>query len=104
MLGAKASVTTKVTVPASPSSRLASQACFSAPTSIRLTTARMIIAARTGRGSDSRYEVKNSSVTRTAAAANNEERPVRAFDARFSAEREKDPLTGIDPQNAAAIF
>ena len=48
--------------------------------------------------------MKNSSVSSTAAAAKSAEAPVFAFDARFNADRENDPLTGIDWQNAAATF
>ena len=67
-------------------------------------TASMIIAARTGFGRWWSYGVKNSSVTSTDAAAKSDESPSVACDARFNAERENDPLTGIDWQNAAAIF
>ncbi len=48
--------------------------------------------------------MKKSSVSSTQAAVTSDESPVRAPDARLSAERENDPLTGIDWQNAAAIL
>ena len=48
--------------------------------------------------------MKKSSVSSTQAAVTRDESPVRAPEARLSAERENDPLTGIDWQNAAAIF
>ena len=48
--------------------------------------------------------MKNSSVSSTQAAVTSDESPVRASTARLSAERENDPLTGIDWQNAAAIL
>src|SRR5207237_2021663 len=51
-----------------------------------------------------RYAVKKSNVSSTAAAAKSDDKPVRALAARLSAERENEPLTGIDPQNAATIF
>jgi hypothetical protein len=63
---------------------------------MRLTTARMMIAARTGFGKWCSNGVKNNSTTSTAAAAKSEETPVAAPAARFNAERENDPLTGID--------
>jgi hypothetical protein len=40
--------------------------------------------------------VKNIRVNNTKAAETNEETPVRAFDAKLIAEREKEPLTGIE--------
>src|SRR5512142_1473995 len=80
MLGANASVATNVVTAAMPSSRLARQALTMTLKLIRLTTAIMMMA-----------EII-------------EDRPVFAFDARFNAERENEPLTGMEWQNAAATL
>ena len=104
MLGANNSVATNVTVPATPSSMLARQALRMMRMFTRLVTAIMMMAASTALGRWCSSGVRNSSVRQTNAADTSDDSLVRAPADRLSAERENDPLTGIDMQNAATIL
>src|SRR5690554_606200 len=104
MFDAKISVEMKVAVAAMPSSRLACQARGNALGSNRLKTTSMITAASTAMGKCHSNGVRNSRVASTNTAAIKDDRPVRAPLEKFSAEREKDPDTGMPPLNADAIL
>src|SRR3989338_8886900 len=91
-------------IAATPSSLLARQAFLMDRKLMRLITAIMMIAARTGLGRWKSRDVKKSSVSSTKTAEIIDDSGVLASDARFSADLENEPLTGMDWQNAAATL
>ena len=87
-----------------PSSLLALHALINARRLIRPMTAIMMTAARTGLGRWYSSEVKNSSVSSTQMAETTEEKALLALLSRFKAERENEPLTGMEWLKAAATL